>query len=316
MLSIHHHPKVWDARYLNPTVPHDSKYYLNCVGGGILACGITHTVVCPLDVVKCNMQVTPEKYKSLPKGMSLIMREQGFGSSGLFKGWIPTLLGYSAQGAFKFGCYEMFKDLYSNMAGEELTKKCTGLIWLAGSASAEFVADIFLCPFEMVKIKVQTSPKGKFPTSMKAAISKMRSDKSSGFPFKSLVPLWGRQIPYTMAKFFFFEKVVRCFYKYVFKGPRDSYSKATQLSITFMSGYIAGIICAIVSHPADSLVSARGKASNASKSYGQIAKEMGFINICTKGMGTRILMIGTLTGLQWWIYDSYKTALGMGTSGH
>jgi len=26
-------------------------------------------------------------------------------------------------------------------------------------------------------------------------------------------------------------------------------------------------------------------------------------------------MIGTLTGLQWWIYDSFKTALGMGTTG-
>jgi solute carrier family 25 phosphate transporter 3 len=26
-------------------------------------------------------------------------------------------------------------------------------------------------------------------------------------------------------------------------------------------------------------------------------------------------MIGTLTGLQWWIYDSFKTAFGMGTTG-
>lgn len=30
------------------------------------------------------------------------------------------------------------------------------------------------------------------------------------------------------------------------------------------------------------------------------------------GLGTRILMIGTLTGLQWWIYDSFKTAMGLG----
>jgi len=26
-------------------------------------------------------------------------------------------------------------------------------------------------------------------------------------------------------------------------------------------------------------------------------------------------MIGTLTGLQWWIYDTFKSALGMGTTG-
>jgi len=26
-------------------------------------------------------------------------------------------------------------------------------------------------------------------------------------------------------------------------------------------------------------------------------------------------MIGTLTGLQWWIYDTFKSILGMGTTG-
>jgi len=26
-------------------------------------------------------------------------------------------------------------------------------------------------------------------------------------------------------------------------------------------------------------------------------------------------MIGTLTGLQWWIYDSFKTAVGLQTTG-
>ncbi|CAF3722146.1 unnamed protein product, partial [Adineta steineri] len=38
-------------------------------------------------------------------------------------------------------------------------------------------------------------------------------------------------------------------------------------------------------------------------------------NLCTKGLGTRVLMIGTLTGFQWWIYDTFKTAMGMGTTG-
>eukprot|EP00034_Subulatomonas_tetraspora_P000316 GABW01000484.1.p4 GENE.GABW01000484.1~~GABW01000484.1.p4 ORF type:complete len:50 (+),score=14.80 GABW01000484.1:232-381(+) len=33
------------------------------------------------------------------------------------------------------------------------------------------------------------------------------------------------------------------------------------------------------------------------------------------GLGARIFMIGSLTGAQWFIYDSFKTARGMGTSG-
>ena len=37
-------------------------------------------------------------------------------------------------------------------------------------------------------------------------------------------------------------------------------------TVTFASGYIAGVICAIVSHPADSMVSLLGKADNKGKS--------------------------------------------------
>lgn len=32
-------------------------YYAGCTAGGMLCCGLTHTAVTPLDIVKCNMQV-------------------------------------------------------------------------------------------------------------------------------------------------------------------------------------------------------------------------------------------------------------------
>lgn len=43
------------------------KYYAYCGFGGILSCGLTHTAVVPLDVVKCRVQV---KY-SFPLSPSL-----------------------------------------------------------------------------------------------------------------------------------------------------------------------------------------------------------------------------------------------------
>jgi len=243
-----------------------------------------------------------------------IIKEEGV--RGLSLGWAPTLIGYSMQGLCKFGFYEVFKDLYMNIAGEANSEKYKGMIWLAGSASAEFFADIALCPMEMVKVKVQTSPAGSWPTSLVAATAKMGAEKAeTRFPFGSIVPLWSRQIPYTMAKFFFFEKVVQLFYDNVFTEPKESYGKGTQLAVTFASGYIAGVICAIVSHPADNLVSQLGKAENKGKGLGQIASEVGTWNLCTKGLMVRVLMIGTLTGLQWWIYDTFKTVMGMGTTG-
>ena len=118
-----------------------------------------------------------------------------------------------------------------------------------------------------------------------------------------------------MAKFYFFEKIVQLFYTHVFTAPKETYNKPTQLGITFASGYSAGVICAIVSHPADSLVSLLGKPENKGKSIGTIASETGFANLATKGLGARVIMIGTLTGFQWWIYDSFKSAMGLGTTG-
>ena len=290
--------------------PHTVGYYAKCMVGGILSCGLTHTAVTPLDVAKCNMQVDGAKYRGLVQSIKLIMAEEG--SAAIWKGWLPTFYGYSMQGLFKFGLYEVFKDLYADIAGEEASVKYRGIIWLLGSASAEFFADIALCPMEMTKVKVQTSAAGTFPTQFGEALTTMRANATEfRFPFGSLVPLWSRQIPYTMAKFYFFQQVVETFYTYVFTKPKDSYSKNFQLGITFASGYIAGVICAIVSHPADTVVSKMGKGD---KSASQVFTELGFSGMW-KGLGTRILMIGTLTGLQWWIYDTFKTVMGMGTTG-
>jgi len=50
------------------------------------------------------------------------------------------------------------------------------------------------------------------------------------------------------------------------------------------------------------------------KSVGKIYGELGFMGLW-RGLTTRIIMIGTLTGLQWWIYDSFKTAVGLQTTG-
>jgi solute carrier family 25 phosphate transporter 3 len=290
--------------------PHTLSYYMKCMVGGVLSCGLTHTAVTPLDVAKCNMQVDGAKYNGLVQSVRLIVAEEG--TAGIFKGWLPTFYGYSMQGLFKFGLYEVFKDLYADIAGEEASVKYRAIIWLLGSASAEFFADIALCPMEMVKVKVQTSPHGTFPVNFGEALSTMRGNAAEyRFPFGSLVPLWSRQIPYTMAKFYFFQLVVETFYTHVFTKPKDSYSKNFQLGITFASGYLAGVICAIVSHPADTVVSKMGKGD---KSASQVFSELGFAGMW-KGLGTRIIMIGTLTGLQWWIYDTFKTVMGMGTTG-
>lgn len=81
------------------------------------------------------------------------VREEGFRS--LAKGWAPTCIGYSMQGICKFGFYEVFKILYSNLIGEENSYVYRTSLYLAASATAEFFADIALSPMEAVKVRLQ-----------------------------------------------------------------------------------------------------------------------------------------------------------------
>jgi hypothetical protein len=132
------------------------KYYALCSFGGLLSCGLTHTAVVPLDLVKCRIQVDPAKYKSIVNGFRVTIAEEGL--LGLTKGWAPTLIGYSIQGVGKFGFYELFKHVYGNALGEENSFLWRTSLYLAASASAEFFADIGLAPFEAVKVRIQTQP--------------------------------------------------------------------------------------------------------------------------------------------------------------
>jgi solute carrier family 25 phosphate transporter 3 len=62
-----------------------------------------------------------------------------------------------AQGAFKYGGYEFFKKFYGDLAGEKAAAQYKTGLYLAASASAEFIADIALCPLEAVKVRMQTT---------------------------------------------------------------------------------------------------------------------------------------------------------------
>ena len=40
-------------------------FYAACTVGGIASCGLTHMAVTPLDLVKCNMQVSGQRPRSV-----------------------------------------------------------------------------------------------------------------------------------------------------------------------------------------------------------------------------------------------------------
>ncbi|KAB0380018.1 hypothetical protein FD755_007802 [Muntiacus reevesi] len=241
------------------------KFYALGGFGGVLSCGLTHTAVVPLDL----------KYKGIFNGFSVTLKEDGF--RGLAKGWALTLTGY-LQGLRKFGFYE---NAYLWRTS----------LYLAASTSAEFFADIALAPMEAAKVRIQTQPG--YANTLRDAAPKMYKEEGLKAFYNGVAPLWIRQ------KFACFERTVEALYRFVLPKPRSECSKPEQLVVTFVAGYIAGVFCAIVSHPADSVVSVLNKEKGSSAS--QVLKRLGF-----RGVWKGIIMIGTLTALQWFIYDSVK----------
>ena len=120
-----------------------------------------------------------------------------------------------------------------------------------------------------------------------------------------------------MIKFVGFYQTQNMVYDEIYRRTgkhKSDFGDTTQLAITFGCGYWAGIFCAITTQPMDNLVSMKGAEENSNKSFTQLAKEMGTRDLFVRGLSTRIIMIGTLTGLQWWIYGAWKNMCGLGTS--
>ncbi|KAH6625879.1 mitochondrial carrier domain-containing protein [Boeremia exigua] len=290
---------------------YSGSYFAACTIGGIVACGPTHTMVTPLDLVKCRRQVDANLYKSNVQAWKTIYAKEGL--RGVFTGWSPTFVGYSLQGAGKYGFYEVFKYLYGERLAPEAPKT---LVFLAASASAEFLADLALCPLEAIKVRMQTSVPP-FAATLREGWGKVVQQEGVGGLYKGLYPLWARQIPYTMVKFATFEETVSQIYKAIGK-PKEQLSGLQQTGVSFLGGYIAGVGCAVVSHPADVMVSKLNSDRKAGEGAGQaisrIYGNIGFRGLWN-GLPTRIFMIGTLTAFQWLIYDSFKVGLGLPTTG-
>ena len=119
------------------------------------------------------------------------------------------------------------------------------------------------------------------------------------------------RVPYTMAKFVVYEKVAEAVYKRVDKSKT---SDGMQTVINLGSGLMAGFAAAIVSQPADTMLSKINKTKGlpgegTTSRLIKIAKELGLRGSYT-GIGARLFMVGTLTAGQFAIYGDIKKVLG------
>merc|ERR1711937_1135692 len=141
--------------------------------------------------------------------------------------------------------------------GEEKAYANKSLIYIGASACAEFIADVFLCPLEAVRIRQVSDPD--FADSLASGFGKMFKTEGIGGFYSGFLPILAKQIPYTCAKFVVQGTAADAIYTSIGKSPSEV-SGTTGLGISLTSGVIAGVAAAIISHPADTLLSKINKA--------------------------------------------------------
>ena len=210
--------------------------------------------------------------------------------------------------------YEFFKKQFIDYAGSmDTATRYRTPIYLGASACGEFLADIALCPLEATRIRL-VSQRG-YASGLATGFVKMaREEGFRGF-YSGFVPLVFKQVPYALGQFTVHEWANEAIYNSM--GP-ERRSKLTHLGTTgveLTSGVIAGVAAAVLSHPADTLLSAINKgAGDKSQSTTtrmfSLAREIGPTRLLLNGLGPRIIMTCGLVAGQFVIYAQCKALVG------
>lgn len=285
----------------DPATKLGAGYFRLCTIGGMVSAGTTHLAITPLDVLKVNMQVNPYKYHSIASCFSTLLREQG--PFVFWKGWTSRFIGYGVQGGFRFGLYEYFKSIYSNVLGD-----CNRTaVFFVSSASAEVFANVALCPFEAVKVRVQSQRH--FAKGLVDGFPKLYAAEGVFGFYRGLVPLWGRNLPFSMVMFSTFEHSVDFLYRSVIQRRKEECSKVQQLGVTCLAGYAAGSVGSFISNPADNIVASMN--TRKASSVTQAIRKIGLLNLFTRSLPIRILLVGPVVTMQWMFYDTIKVFSGL-----
>ena len=286
-------------------------YFLKGALAGGICCSVTHGALTPVDVVKTRMQLDPAKYTGMVSGFQKVIAEEGAG--GLLTGLGPTAFGYFVQGWFKFGGVEYFKIQAAQSMTPQQTWDNRNAIYLGSSAAAEFIADIFLCPLEATRIRLVSNPT--YADGMISCMTKLAKEEGViGAFYSGFGPILAKQVPYTMTKFAVQGIAAEKIYDTLGKSPKEM-SSSENISVSLASGVVAGVCAAIISHPADTLLSKINKAGAGGSGgmlsrLSNIAAETGMWKLCTQGLGARCVMIGTLTAGQFGLFDIVMQATG------
>ncbi|KAG5189795.1 mitochondrial carrier domain-containing protein [Tribonema minus] len=289
------------------------EQYLKLAMSGALCNGLVRTLLHPIDNVKTRMQADPVCARD---GIfPTVQRMGGEPGTQLAKGLdISSILGF-LLGFFGFGCNELFKRQLTDLlggAGSALVASNQVPIVLVASAGAQLVNSIVVCPWEAMRIRVMTRP-GTFQVGsfVPAGIAIYEEEGMKGF-YGGLSTLLFREMPFAIAKFLVFDLVRNALFE-AFPLAQEGF--LSSLALSLVSGMAAGVAGAIVSNPADVLLTRLNTACrDPARTTWQaelkvlLAEEGGFKKL-GDGLGLRAVFFGSAIALQFFLYDYFKAIL-------
>jgi solute carrier family 25 phosphate transporter 3 len=302
------------------------RKFLDAGVAGAISCSCAHSIVVPLDVIKTKIQVEPAMSgKSVGYVFTSLIK--GGGKSVLLQGLAATFSGYFMQGFCKFGFYDLFKSkMYSSINDDEKAETYRIPILLASSGLAEIIASWALCPMEATRIYMVMNPEISKAGMLFALNSLLQRDGVGGL-FKGLPLIMLRQIPYTCAKLAGYELISDKIKNVLWTRYKEEMSESSTSNeglsgtmstfIQLSSGVCAGVLAAIVSQPADVLLSKVCGGSNALTECIVIGGPMRLLRAFKyvglkesfSGLFPRALMIGSLTAMQFFLYERVRTTI-------
>lgn len=297
----------------SPLTPDFSlKNYVQFFAAGGLCATVTHGGLTPIDVVKTRLQLEPPGPKMTMVSMARKIVKQD-GPSGLLAGFGPTAVGYLIQGGAKFCGYEFFKKQFIDYLGTpEKAREYRQIVYLGAASSAEVIATTLLTPLEAARIRL-VSQRG-FAKGLFSALSRLWTQEGIMGFYAGYIPILFKQVPYAVGQFYTNEMMHNLVDQTVPKETMRKMGKVGEAVTQLGCGIVAGVSAAVLSHPADTLLSQmnRGgekqRGSALHKLY-MTAKEVGPVRIWA-GLTTRMLMTAILVSGQFLIYEQTKIAFG------
>jgi solute carrier family 25 (mitochondrial phosphate transporter), member 3 len=254
--------------------------------------------------------------KSILKSSMLIVETEGI--EGLLLGAQATIVGYFWYGLSIYPAYALLKRYISNqLFSFDYAISHGNEIALLAGASAAVVASFGLAPIEAARIRVVADPGIYKPLGLAGTLGVIASEDSQlGWTnlYTSLPSLLVRQVIFGSVKFLAFERAC----EYIFNALPDLRDATwTCLAVSLVAGGWSGVVSAVFSQPADSVLTYIAKDSQNSTRGTNIVKQVqrmvaeGGVAALFRGLGSRCVWSGCIIAGQFLLYDIFRTIFGV-----